>query len=543
MVEVPGQPAAFMSYVLLDDEHNDRKLTQFRERLSAEVRVQTGRDFPIFQDRNDIAWGENWQVRIDRALDEVTLLLAVMTPSFFLSTACRSEVEHFLQREKELGSQELILPIYYVSVAELDERVRPGDPPLADPLVAELRSRQFADLRELRLEPFTSAPVQKAVALLATRIRDRLSAARAEQAGGGPPRPRVPVRPGGPAGAAGPARSTESGAVPAGGAATQETAKEEPPTHVVDQYQRGDFATIAAAVAAAAPGDRILVRPGRYLESLVVDKPLEIIGDGPLADIELRSRDANALVFKANIGRIANLTVRQVGGGNWYGVDITQGRLQLDGCDVSSQSLACVAIRSGADPRLRGNCIHGGRETGVYVYDDGLGTLEDNEVTDNAGIGVAIKGGADPTLRRNRIHHNRQSGVVAYDGGRGTLEDNDIAENALSGVAIRTAANPTLRHNQIHDNVQCGVFVYNDGVGTLEDNDISANLLAGVEIKTGGRPVLRRNRVNRNGYEAIWVYEGGGGVVEDNDLTGNARGAWDVEADCLPHVSRARNQE
>ena len=76
------QPAAFMSYVRLDDQHEGGKLTQFRERLAAEVRLQTGDEFPIFQDRNDIAWGQNWQARIDETLDAVTLLIPIITPSF-----------------------------------------------------------------------------------------------------------------------------------------------------------------------------------------------------------------------------------------------------------------------------------------------------------------------------------------------------------------------------------------------------------------------------------------------------------------------------
>jgi hypothetical protein len=31
--------------------------------------------------------------------------------------------------------------------------------------------------------------------------------------------------------------------------------------------------------------------------------------------------------------------------------------------------------------------------------------------------------------------------------------------------------------------------------------------------------------------------------VEDNDLTGNMRGAWFVEKDSEPNVTRARNKE
>jgi hypothetical protein len=76
---VSDEPAAFMSYARFNDVHDDGQLSAFRERLAAEVRAQTGREFVIFQDRADIAWGQNWQQRIDGALDLVTLLLVIIT--------------------------------------------------------------------------------------------------------------------------------------------------------------------------------------------------------------------------------------------------------------------------------------------------------------------------------------------------------------------------------------------------------------------------------------------------------------------------------
>lgn len=191
--------------------------------------------------------------------------------------------------------------------------------------------------------------------------------------------------------------------------------------------------TVGAAIAKAKPGDRILVRPGLYEESLVVDKPLEILGDGPLEDIEIRAYQTSALMFQASIGRVTNLTLRQTEGAQAYAVKIVQGRLELEGCDISSQSLAAVAIRDGADPRLRRNRIHGSKQAGVFVLDGGLGTLEDNEITGNAFAGVEIKSAGNPTLRRNEIHHNKQSGVLAHNSGLGTLEDNGITGNGHAG--------------------------------------------------------------------------------------------------------------
>ena len=312
---------------------------------------------------------------------------------------------------------------------------------------------------------------------------------------------------------------------------------------MVDAYQRGDFATVSAAIKAAKPGDRILVRPGLYEEGLVVDKPLEILGDGPVSDIEIRARGAHALVFQASIGRVANLTLRQAGGeGNWFGVDITQGRLDLEGCDISSQSFACVAIRDGADPRLRRNKIHDGKQGGVLSMTAGWARWRTTTSPATPTRAWRSRPAATPPCAATRSTTTSRAASIVYDSGLGTLEDNDITGNTSRAWRSGTGGNPTLRGNQIHDNKAGGVFVYDNGLGTLEDNDITGNA-HGRRDQDGRQPDLRGNRINRNGYQAVWIHDGGRGVVEDNDLTGNAKGAWLIAEDCQANLTRARNKE
>jgi hypothetical protein len=78
-----SEPSAFMSYVRSDDDHDGGRITKFRERLEGEVRMQTGKAFPIFQDRNDIARGQQWKSVINNALSSVRFLIPIVTPSFF----------------------------------------------------------------------------------------------------------------------------------------------------------------------------------------------------------------------------------------------------------------------------------------------------------------------------------------------------------------------------------------------------------------------------------------------------------------------------
>jgi F-box protein 11 len=355
-----------------------------------------------------------------------------------------------------------------------------------------LAERQYEDWRPLRFEPMTSPAVRQRIAALAERIRVVLADV---------------------------AESTPSAAEGSEQAETADAVRTEPPTLVVDQYGRADHTTITAAIKAAAPGSRIVVRPGLYEESLVVDKALEIIGQGDREDIVVQAHgNQNIVRFAANIGRIANLTLRHDGTGNWVGVDIAQGRLELEDCDISGASNACVVIRDGADPRLRRNTIHDSKKCGVFVYDQGLGTLEDNDVHSNAYAGVEIKNGGNPTLRRNTIHDGKAGGLFVYRGGLGTVEDNDIHSNVYAGVEIKNGGNPTLRRNTIHDGKTGGVYVHDGGLGTVEDNDIHSNGLSGITIKTSS-PTVRRNRIRDNARYGIE-----GGNYPDNEFSGNARG-------------------
>jgi hypothetical protein len=154
------QPIAFLSYVRSDDDHDDGRITAFRKRLEGEVRMQTGKPFAIFQDRNDIAWGQHWEERINSSLSDVTFLIPILTPSFFQSPACRSEFQTFFLKEQMLGVNRLILPLYYVACDQLGDGYLPG----SDDIAETLRSRNWTDWRQFRFKSFHDEVVAAALA-------------------------------------------------------------------------------------------------------------------------------------------------------------------------------------------------------------------------------------------------------------------------------------------------------------------------------------------------------------------------------------------
>jgi hypothetical protein len=166
-----GKAVAFISYVRADD--SDGRITELCQRLGEAVRQHTGEDFPIFQDRNDIRWGENWKDRVEEVLDEVTFLIPIVTPNFFQSLVCRLELERFLYREKELWRKGLILPVYYVDTPLLNDPARRA----TDELAQAIADRQYSDWRELRLLDLGSPQVQHEITRLVVQISSALKRA------------------------------------------------------------------------------------------------------------------------------------------------------------------------------------------------------------------------------------------------------------------------------------------------------------------------------------------------------------------------------
>jgi|GEM_PF-3826083 len=110
----------FMSYARSDDDHDGGRIGNIKTALAGEVAMQLGvQSFVIFQDKEQILWGERWENAISGAIDQITVFLAIITPRFFSSENCISEYNAFLKRENELGRNDLIFPLIYVPVDDL----------------------------------------------------------------------------------------------------------------------------------------------------------------------------------------------------------------------------------------------------------------------------------------------------------------------------------------------------------------------------------------------------------------------------------------
>ncbi|MFX1476249.1 MAG: nitrous oxide reductase family maturation protein NosD [Promethearchaeota archaeon] len=360
---------------------------------------------------------------------------------------------------------------------------------------------------------------------------------------------------------------------------------------IVSKQGVGDYWSISEALADADPNSRILIKPGAYQESLILDKPVELLGEGPTEEIIIHGLEENCIQMETDHAVIRGMTLllETAPEVERFALDIPQGELVVEDCDITSNSLACVGIYGRAsNPVLRRCRVHHSRQdSGILVYEGGGGTIEDCEIFENnlhgveisegsttivqrckiysngqSGIdgyddgeglvedcdiyrngyhGVSVNAGGNPVIRSCRFHDNRMNGFFSYEKGKGVVEICDILDNGYQGVEIREEGDPVIKHSRIRGSGQAGIHVWQGGKGTIENCDILENGEYGVAIRHGGDPVVRKCRISRNGNVGVYVWDQGRGTVEECVLTDNTGGAWFLEPDCL--LTRRQNTE
>jgi F-box protein 11 len=296
---------------------------------------------------------------------------------------------------------------------------------------------------------------------------------------------------------------------------------------IVSQWGDGDYRTISAAIENARSGSRIVVRPGVYTEGLLINKPLAIAGDGSATDIIIESTKADCILMATDSALVRGLTLRGRSGseGNkFYAVDIPQGKLVLEDCYITNDSLPSVAIHGAtANPTIRRCEIANGQSMGIMFYDNGQGTIQDCNIFGNMKGEIAIADGANPVIRRCKIHDGLEEGIWVGENGRGMIEDCDIFANNQAGITIIKNANPTIRRCKIHDGLEAGILVSDHGQGIIEECDIFANSKAGIEIKDQGSPLVRDCRIHDEIIVGIVVHNYGQGKVIGSEIFGNKK--------------------
>lgn len=227
-----------------------------------------------------------------------------------------------------------------------------------------------------------------------------------------------------------------------------------------------DYSTIQSAIAAAAHGDTVVVRPGTYLENI------DFLGKA----ITVRSERGPAVtvIDGTGIGSVATFWTIEGPDSVLEGFTLTNG----DSHGLGGGGVYCTD----AKPTITGNVITGNAENGVHCFWNGLGTVTENVIELNAENGIACvdTGG---TIKGNIIRNNGGAGI-RMSSSEAVIADNIIGLNSEGGIrCLYGYFDSELTNNVIYGNTaQKGGGIY----WNLSSVVMTNNTLVGNQADSGG---------------------------------------------------------
>lgn len=320
----------------------------------------------------------------------------------------------------------------------------------------------------------------------------------------------------------------------------------------------GDFSTIQAAIDASAPGDVILVAPGRYRESLVLKPGITLRsagGDEP-GEIGLKRAESTVIEGDGEAGKEPGVTLAEGGvldgftvtgtgrydEAEWQRHWDTKGNLQSHD-SIGHFGVPAVAV-TGVTCEIRNNVVHHNGGTGIALRgEEGkrcFPMVTGNVSYRNMGGGIGAMKGVSGIIEGNRCFENFHAGI-GHDGGSPLVTGNDCYRNIRAGIGISEGACPVVRDNHCHGNRRAGIGI-RTGADTrpfVEGNECDGNGMAGIGVEEEAAPVLRDNHCHGNELAGIGAESGATPVILENRCEDNGASGIGIR-DASPLIFKNR---
>ncbi len=284
--------------------------------------------------------------------------------------------------------------------------------------------------------------------------------------------------------------------------------------------------SIAAALAAAQPGDTVQVAQGNYREHLVIDKRLTLqgigrptISGGGTGDV-IRVR-ASDVTLQGLIVRDSGIDLTAQNAGIY--IQPGSDRATVQDCDLV-YNLFGIWLEGSKESRIVRNRIVGRRDlqsaargNGIQVYNTRAAQIIDNNISYSRD-GLYVDVSQNALFRGNKIHHLRY-GTHFMTTDHSVWENNEVYLNR-GGLALMEVRNLTVRNNIAWGNADHGIMLRTIQDSVITDNVVAANG-RGFFIYDAEYNTLEHNLVVGNRIGVHLAAGSGNNKVDGNDFIDN----------------------
>ncbi len=247
-----------------------------------------------------------------------------------------------------------------------------------------------------------------------------------------------------------------------------------------------DFATIQAAVNAAAPGTKIKIKEGFYDEQVtVMTADLRITAEGAV------TVNRGFVISNTSGVELENMTIRRTVGND-----------------------DAVVVDNCSDITIQDNIIHGDSD-GIRMDDTVESLIKGNTITTSFDEGIEFDSGCDDNVVEENIVDADDEGIELDGSDNNEIADNSFTSNDDEGIDLQNSNGNEIVDNMISDVNEEGIKLENADDNEISDNTITAPTLSGIRLFSNSvNNEISDNIIDNAGVDGIRL----GNNADDNTV-------------------------
>jgi len=288
-----------------------------------------------------------------------------------------------------------------------------------------------------------------------------------------------------------------------------------------------DYTRIQDAVDAASDGDTIVVWDWLYVENVIVDKALNILGTNPNTTIVSASNSLDVVFL---------ITHNYVSLSQFKIEDATSAAgIKLSNINYVTISNNCIEnndigidINHSSECSIFNNSILSSKSSGIQLISSYSNNLSGNNIIDNV-IGINILQSENNIFSRNEISSSSGAGLYAMESSNNEVSENIFPSNE-NGIHLRHSSdNWTIYGNEVHETEGTGISLYRSHYAQIIENNIYSNG-NGVGLADSDFNFVNNNQFSSNEYDGISV-GGANNEILNNYVASNGYNGMSVSGE------------
>jgi parallel beta-helix repeat protein len=269
-----------------------------------------------------------------------------------------------------------------------------------------------------------------------------------------------------------------------------------------------DSASIENGIIQANEGDTVYVHAGTYQEHVIVNKRINLVGEGRETTIIDALGSGDIVRITADGVNVSGFTITGSGpisGDSGIELDNVRDCRVFD-VNASGNGKYGIFFVSSSNCIVEDNIVHSNGGNGIRVVTSSNNTIENNDVSDNWGGIYLMDSSHNNTVMENNVTFNKGDAMYLDSSSRNTIENNIVSDNNGTSVSFIFSSYNIVRNNTHSGNTGSGYYIDRSNNNIISGNRPSNNTITGNHVSnstTFGIYLISSQDHNISGNEFI----------------------------------------